>query len=106
LRDIHRIRLIETIADTMKPAPMVRAMRIATAAAMIAVHPVGARTAASPASAGGRSGGFTYSPVINAQGAAPGVEGNIKKMLQDNAREVYRIVQEQQAKSKRTDFKS
>jgi hypothetical protein len=27
-------------------------------------------------------------------------------MLQDNAREVYRIVQEQQAKSKRTDFKS
>jgi hypothetical protein len=36
LRDIHRIRLIETIADSMKPAPMVAAMRTVTAATMLA----------------------------------------------------------------------
>jgi TP901 family phage tail tape measure protein len=36
LKDIHRIRLIETIADSMKPAPMVAAMRTVTAATMLA----------------------------------------------------------------------
>ena len=36
LKDIHRIRLIETIAETMKPAPMVKAMRTVTAATLLA----------------------------------------------------------------------
>jgi len=42
LRDIHRIRLVETIAESIKPQPMVQAMKMATAATMIAAMPVGA----------------------------------------------------------------
>ena len=37
LRDIHRVRLVETIAEGMKPAPMVRAMKTATAATALAL---------------------------------------------------------------------
>lgn len=42
LRDINRIRLVETIAESIKPQPMVQAMKMATAATMIAAMPVGA----------------------------------------------------------------
>jgi TP901 family phage tail tape measure protein len=37
LRDLHRVRLIETLADTVRPMPLVAAMSGAAAAAMAAV---------------------------------------------------------------------
>ncbi len=36
LRDINRVRIVETIAESMRPAPMVKAMRGAAAATMLA----------------------------------------------------------------------
>ncbi len=66
LKDIHRIKLVETIADSMKPAPMVKAMRAATAATMLAVTPVSSLAHA----AGGNGGSMTihFSPQITVQG--------------------------------------
>lgn len=46
LRDIHRIRLVETIAEGIKPQPMVQAMKAATVATMIAAAPVAASSTA------------------------------------------------------------
>jgi TP901 family phage tail tape measure protein len=79
LKDIHKIRLIETIAGTMKPAPMVQAMRAVTAATMLAT--------ASPAMAGapvgaGRAGGgstITFAPVIN---LAPGTPAEARQQVE------------------------
>jgi TP901 family phage tail tape measure protein len=48
LRDIHRIRLVETIAEGVKPAPLVRAMRAATAATFAAAAPGVASTLNTP----------------------------------------------------------
>ncbi|WP_298438074.1 phage tail tape measure protein [Geobacter sp.] len=52
LRDINRVRIVETIAESMRPAPLVKAMKAATAAAMIAAAP--ATVLARPATAPGR----------------------------------------------------
>ncbi len=40
LADIHRVRLIETIAETVRPEPMIKALRATMAAAVIAIPPV------------------------------------------------------------------
>ena len=45
LRDINRIKIVETIAQTIKPGPVVKAMRAATAATMMAVASVPGGTA-------------------------------------------------------------
>ncbi len=42
LRDINRVRIVETIAESMRPAPLVKAMKGVTAAAMIATAPAAA----------------------------------------------------------------
>lgn len=74
LRDIHRIRIVETIAETIKPGPMVKAMRTATAATMIAA------TGASPAHAGGTGSTVHYSPTIN---LAPGTPGEVRRQVDE-----------------------
>lgn len=104
LRDIHRIRLIETIADTMKPAPMIKAMRLATAATMIAVTPMSGKSMPKANAAGGGKSGvnITYNVTVNGGGA--GAENNFKKILEQHAKEIARVVRNEEAKSKRTDF--
>lgn len=61
LRDIHRIRLIETIAGAMRPGPMVAAMRTAAAVSMAAL-PTGAA-----ALGGARPGGASAGAVIQVE---------------------------------------
>lgn len=64
LKDIHRIKLVETIAASIKPGPLVGAMRgVAGAAANVAA----------PARGGG--GGITFAPVIHLNGSATTADG-------------------------------
>lgn len=94
LKDIHRIKLVETIASTMKPQPMVAAMRTVTAATMLAtataapslarqttapaiqaqaMRPQATATAAQPAST------ITFAPVIN---LAPGTPAEARQQVE------------------------
>jgi len=77
----------------------------ANLATKIIKAPEKTRSISTPRARGNTGSSFTYAPVINAQGAASGVEANIKKMLQENAKEIYKIVTAQKAKEKMTDFK-
>jgi TP901 family phage tail tape measure protein len=104
LRDIHRIRLVETIADTLKPGPLVKAMRTTTAAAMIAVTPMAAKTLPKANARTGGTGGLNYSPTIHINGGGPGAEANFRKILQEHSRDIFRIVKDQERKDQRTDF--
>jgi len=84
LKDIHRIRLIETIAATMKPAPMVAAMRTVTAATMLAtaapsfaaatakqaVQPIQPMRMSATAN-GVATANITFAPVINLSPGTP-----------------------------------
>lgn len=82
LRDINRVRIVETIAESMRPTPLVNAMKGVTAAAMIAAAPAtslaqSATTPVRPAvatlarpAASSASGAMTvtFSPQITIQG--------------------------------------
>lgn len=103
LRDIHRIRLIETIADTIKPAPLVRAMRVTTAAAMLAVTPGAGKSMTKMNRAGG-SGSIVYSPNVTIQGGSPQAKEDFKKILNEHSKEIFKLVQSENRKNKRTEF--
>jgi len=88
LKDLHKIRIVETIADTIKPGSLVSKMgsvlKTATSIAMPAITAIapGARSAAAP----------SIQIVINidARGAAPGAEQNIKKAIMDAMPDIER----------------
>lgn len=116
LKDIHKIRLVETIAENIKPGPMVRAMRSTTAAAMIAASPVsvpasplsamgGGITGGGMASGGG--GGITvhYSPVITIQGgAAANMKDDFAAMLKKHSKEINAVIKEELRKEQRSKY--
>ena len=122
LSDIHRLKFGETIAASIKADPMVRAMRTAAAATMMAATPISAGanaipnvtaqstlpmaksarsvTAAGEAASASNAGAagpvsITYSPTITISGDAKSAEGNFKKMLQDHKREIKRMVDDE-----------
>jgi len=108
LRDLHRIRLVETITQAIRPAPMVQAMRGAVGAAMVAAAPAMAQPAFSllpasqtpaarvtppgaaqlpatrPGAGAGGAVSITFSPVINVQGG--GHPEQIKSAVSDGIR--------------------
>ncbi|NTU68925.1 MAG: phage tail tape measure protein [Chlorobiaceae bacterium] len=96
LRDIHRIRLIETIAGSMKPAPMVNAMRAATAATMMVVAGHGGAMAGSHG--GGGTIQVTQNITVNASDGASvrrEVEGAMKTTEHDLEKMLQRILDQQ-----------
>ncbi|MCC2099158.1 MAG: hypothetical protein KDJ29_19875, partial [Hyphomicrobiales bacterium] len=71
LSDIHRLKFAETIAASIRPAPMVRAMRIAAAAAMAAATPVLTTPDSAIAATRGAASRLPVSAVAEAQPRAP-----------------------------------
>lgn len=117
LRDIHRIRLVETIADSIKPGPMVNAMRGATAATMLAVSPVAGLAHANqlPAvsqlarpSGADAGGGMTikFAPQIIIQGGgnAEQVQGAVNQAMQRSYAEFEKFMQRYEAQKQRRSF--
>lgn len=104
LRDIHKIRLVETIAESVKPGPLVRAMRVTTAAAMVAAAPISAQGVPSRNNGGG---GITlhYSPTVTISGGSPSAVIDFRAELQKHSKEIYKMLQEEMRKQGRTDFK-
>lgn len=77
LKDIHKIRLVETIAESIKPTAMINAMRRTAGAAMNFLLNPGTRGAASPAPSGGGGGGMHFSVTINLSGGATQKDANM-----------------------------
>lgn len=103
LADLHRVRIVETIAATMKPAPAINAMR-RTAGAIANVGPTGTGISGS-----GGGGGVTimFQPSINI-GLAGGSGGNIKEQIMEGLREyaddLLQMIEEAKSRSNRTKF--
>lgn len=85
-RDLHRVKIIETIAGGMKPDPMVRAMQNVTGATMA---PVGV---ASPSGGGGQIQ-INFSPVINMTGGDAGDKSKFMSMLREFEPELLQLVE-------------
>jgi len=122
LSDIHRLKFGETIAQSIRPDPMVKAMRAAAAATMgaaavtapaVATTATGAdavraqvaSAAVQSASASGSGGNMTleYKPTVT---LPPGTPENLKadfaKMLDDHSRHIAKLMDEEDRRRGRT----
>lgn len=88
-RDLHKVKIVETIAGSMSAAPLTRAMGGVTSAGISAVRTGG--------NSGG--GGFNYSPTITITGNAD--VDSFKKALNAHKDEIIRIFENQQARKAR-----
>lgn len=120
LRDINRVRIVETIAESMRPTPLVNAMKGVTAAAMIAAAP--ATVLAQPATTPGRpvvatlarpaaslAGGamtVTFSPQITIQGGgnAEQVKGQVGEAMKLSFVEFERMMKRYEEQKQRRSF--
>ena len=96
LRDIHKIKLIETIAEKIKPTPILNRMREAL---NIAIAPAVKPFTPTPAPAGS-SIVINYNPTINISSAsAP--KDDILRALRQHQHELLKLIQDAQAKADR-----
>jgi len=107
LKDIHKIRLVETIAQSVKPGPLVKAMKATTAAAMVAGNMgVSSGKAANSLTGGGSGGGggitVHYSPKIIIQGSAD--KDTFEQMLKKNEKQLMKVIEEAVRKANRNKF--
>lgn len=91
-RDLHKVKIVETIAGAVNPAPLTRAMAGVTARAAGVASPVSS----------GSAGGFNYSPTITITGAT-GIE-DFKKELQKHKEEIIRIFKDEQRRTARLSY--
>ena len=114
LRDLHRVRIVQTIAETMRPAPMVAAMRRVAAATALSI-PVALSAAAAPAlamaapsAAPGHTTVINYAPVINIDAKVAADEAALRRqmgdILREHSHELAQIAAREKAKRARLEF--
>lgn len=91
-RDLHKVKIVETIAGAVNPAPLTRAMAGVTARAAGVASPVSSRSA----------GGFNYSPTITINGAT-GIE-DFRRELNKHKDEIIRIFRDDKQRSARLSY--
>lgn len=115
LHELNQVRLVETIAATIKPAPMLEAIhRVAQVAAiaipMIIAAPAMSLAAPVPARNGAVPGGapvINYAPqvTIHAVGGDPGaIKRAVLEALRESINEVHRILDNHNSSRARTNF--
>lgn len=95
-RDLHRVRIVETIAQSIKPAAAIKAMR--------GVVDVMAGTV--PTGFGAKAGGgmnVTYAPVININGSSD-TKADIMRMLDADKSKFFRWLNENMARNQRLSY--
>src|SRR5690606_39194507 len=113
LKDIHRIRLVETIAEGIKPGALAQRMTtvMGQARAAMNVNFSGGGRAASPAFApigGGSVGGgvtVNFSPVVTVNGGGPDAEMNFRRILDQYRTELVRVIREETDLQRRRSFR-
>ncbi|MBO9421704.1 tape measure protein [Labrenzia sp. R4_2] len=127
LSDIHRLKFSETMARSIRPGPLVAAMRRTAAATMaaasltvpslagaapspitpsqsaLAAPATGASTSARNGGSGGRAISITYSPSISIEGSAIDEE-RLQQILRDNADELVALIRERLDEDERLEF--
>lgn len=96
LKDLHKIKLIETIAATIKPAPLFSAMNKALS---FKTNPISMGTPRQSGSAASVS--IHYNPIISINGAATQAKEDFAKMLKQHTSEIEKIVKNAQSRNMR-----
>lgn len=108
LKDIHKLKLVETIATNIKPGPMVDAMNKSLGKVKGAITPKAGGSLAM-AGAGARSGGgspvtVNFQPTINMGAGAGGSRQDFLKQLKEYEPELMRLIKDATARSERRKF--
>ena len=96
LKDLHKIKLIETIAATLKPAPLISAMNKALSFKSNPISMGNSRQ--------GNSGGAVsihYNPIVSINGASPQDKEDFLQMLKQHKDEVLRMVKAEKQRQTR-----
>lgn len=113
LKDIHRLKFVETIATNIKPGPIVGAMNKALSAVRGAIAPKGggASPALSPAmaGAGGKGGGavtVNFSPTFNmgAAGGGANAKQDFIAQLKQYQPELMRVINDALSRKERAKY--
>lgn len=108
-RDIHKVKIVETIADSMKPSVLSNKMakvvgdaRATLNASITGRGPMMPNMTPNAVAGGGSS--VSYAPVVTINGGGPTAELNFRKMLDEHRNEIVRLIQQEQLRSQRTSF--
>lgn len=108
LKDIHKLKFVETIATNIKPGPMVNAMGKSLSAVKGAMSSKGGGMMPALAGAGGRSGGspvtVNFQPTINMGAGASGSRQDFLKQLKEYEPELMRLIKDATARAERKKF--
>ncbi len=108
LKDIHKLKLVETIAASIKPSPMVNAMNRSLTSVRGAMSPKGFGSSGSkqPISSGGGGGGVSvnFSPTINVKGGSPADKQDFINMLKEYQPELLKAIESAMARKQRAKF--
>ena len=88
LKDLHKVKLIETIAATIKPAPLFAAMNKALS---FKSKPISMGNPRQGSASGSVS--IHYNPNISINGASPQVKEDFAKMLKQHKDEILKMIQ-------------
>lgn len=88
LKDLHKIKISETIADAIKPLPIIKAMNNA----------LNLKTGGTKANVRGTSSGsvvINYNPTINLSGSTPSAKDDFAQMLKKHKEEILNLVRKE-----------
>ena len=101
LMDLHRVKIVETIAQAIKPAPLVKAMQVTTAAAVMATTPVNSM---SSNNIGGGSVSIVYNPTITIGAGSSQDKQAFVDLLKQHKDDIARIVTDVNDRNNRKKF--
>jgi TP901 family phage tail tape measure protein len=111
LRDLHRVRIVQTIAESIKPAPMAEAIRRVAQVAAIAVPlEIGGAVAPAMGAPMGRAGGavvVNYSPQITVNGVggdSGAVHSTVLSALRQHSHELVNLIDIERGRRARPRF--
>lgn len=107
-KDLHKIKIVETIAQSIKPAPLSKAMAAMTLAATVAATSPVAAKSASPISSPSRGGSgqvvVNFSPNISVGAGASISKAEIQAILKDQMPELMKAIEQAQERKSRRSF--
>lgn len=108
LKDIHKLKFVETIAANIKPGPMVDAMNKSLGKVKGAMAPKGGGTPALAAAGKGSGGGspvtVNFQPTINMGAGAGGSRQDFLAQLKQYEPELMRLIKDATSRSERRKF--
>lgn len=103
LKDIHKLKLVETIAASVKASPLVNAVKNVASQTANTVAPRPAMAMGAAGAIGGAVS-ISYSPVVNISGGGEQSKSDFMAILRTHADDIMRMIEQKQRLNERSKF--